>query len=168
MAGRMHKIKAMFSKASLMRVARVLILSLCIGIVIGYFSFHMTMPSVSVPQTTNPSLAVAAVVLLAMGLLAGMLSDSLESMTIEALLGIIIGIMIGWVLFISPTVNPDIVLPNPTGYIYNILHSSLPLIILAIVTLFISGFIGGMVMEGMQAKGGISVFDRHESFKKPE
>ncbi len=168
MAGRMDKLKAKFSRASLKRVARVIGLSLCIGVIIGYLSFHMTMPSVSVPQTTNPSLAVAGLVLFAMGLLVGMLSDNLESMTIEALLGIIIGIVVGWILFISPTVNPDIVIPNATGYIYNILHSSLPLIILAIVTLFIGGFMGGMVMENMQAKGGASVFDKIESMKKLE
>jgi hypothetical protein len=156
------------SRALLKRIARIIILSLCIGMAVGYLSFYMMMPSVSVPQTSNPSLAVAGLILLVVGVLAGALSDDLESMTIEALSGIGIGVVVGWLLFISPSANPDIVIPNAGGYIYNVIHAALPLIILAAVALFIGGFIGGMIMESMQAKGAPSVFDKISAGKKVE
>src|SRR4030042_6523477 len=93
------------SRALLKRIAKIIVLALCMGTVIGYLSFYMMMPSVSGPQTENPSLAVAALILLVVGVLAGALSDDLESMTIEALAGIGIGVVIGWLIFISPSSN---------------------------------------------------------------
>ncbi len=156
------------SRALLKRIARIIVLSLCIGTVVGYLSFYMMMPSVSVPQTNSPSLAVAGLFLLVVGVLAGALSEDLESMTIEALSGIGIGVVLGWLLFISPSANPDIMIPNAGGYIINVIHAALPLIILAVLTLFIGGFIGGMIMESMQAKGASSVFDRMNAGKKAE
>jgi hypothetical protein len=156
------------SKTLLKRIAKIIVLTLCIGTVIGYLSFYMMMPSVSVPETENPSLPVVALILLVVGILAGALSDDLESMTIEALAGIGTGVVVSWLLFISPSANPDIIIPNAGGYIFNVIHAALPLIILAVVTLFIGGFIGGMIMENMQAKGASSVFDRMNAGKKAE
>lgn len=165
---RFSALRSKLTKALLKRIAKIIVLSLCIGNVIGYLSFYIMMPSVSVPQTSNPSLAVAGLVLLVVGILAGALSDDLESMTIEALSGIGIGVVVGWLLFISPSANPDIIIPNAGGYIYNVIHAALPLIILAVVTLFIGGFIGGMIMESLQAKGASSVFDQKDATKKAE
>jgi len=156
------------TKALLLRIGKIIVLALCIGVIVGYLSFYMIMPSVSVPQSNNPSLGMAALVLFVVGLLAGALSEDLESMTIEALAGIGIGVVIGWLLFISPSSNPDIIILNAGGYIYNVIHAALPLIIVAIVTLFIGGFIGGMIMENLQAKGATSVFDKLKAGKKAE
>jgi hypothetical protein len=153
------------SAALLKRVMRIIVISICIGTVVGYFSFQMMMPSVTVPQTTNPSFAVAALVIFVIGVLAGTLSDDLESMTIEMLLGIIIGVAFDWLLFISPSTNPDIIILDASGYIYTVLHSALPLIILSIVALFVGGFLGGMVMENLQGKVGTSIFEKVEQHK---
>ncbi len=132
----------------------------------------MMMPSVVIPETTNPSLAAAAVILLAVGLLVGMLSADLESMAIQMLLGIIIGVVITWLLFISPSANPDIIIPHASGYIYNVLHAALPLILLAVTMLFVGGFIGTTIMEGMAARAAPSPFEtavaeRFEGQHKP-
>jgi len=150
----------------LLRIARMLAISFAIGTVIGYFTFYMTMPSVVVPNTTNPSLPIIGLILFGIGLLVGLLSESLEILTIEILLGTILGVFMGWFLFVSPSLRTDIVISDPASYIYSVLHSALPLLVLGLIVLFISGFIGNMIMEGMEIKAVPSPFAEEEG-KKP-
>jgi len=161
-------VRLRLTKEKLRRVAKIIVLSLAIGAVLGYFTFYMTMPSVVVPQTVNPSMVLAGIVIFLLGLVAGALSEDLESMTIEMLLGIIIGVFIGWLVFVSPAANPDIIIPDAGGYIYNIIHSSLPLLFLAIVALFIGGFIGTMFMDSLYAKDTTSPFAKAVSEREDE
>ena len=149
------------------RLLRIVLLSLAIGAILGYLAFHMMMPSVAIPETTNPSLAVVAVILLAVGILIGMLSTDLESMAIQMLMGIIIGVFVSWLLFISPSTNPDIIIPGASGYIFNVLHAALPVILLGLVMLFVGGFIGTTIMEGVAARANPSPFEL-EATKRSE
>ena len=145
------------------KLARIILLSLAIGAIVGYLCFYLMMPSVVVPETTNPSFVLIAIVLLAAGLLVGMLSADLEAMAIQMLLGMIVGVIIAWLLFIAPSINPDIIIPGASGYIYNVLHASLPVILLGLAMLFVGGFIGTSLMEGMMSKGLPSPFDAAET-----
>jgi len=43
------------TKENILRAGRVIVLSLALAAPIGYFSFYVTMPSVTVPTTTNPT-----------------------------------------------------------------------------------------------------------------
>lgn len=145
-----------------MRVLRVLSIAASVAIAIGYFSFQMTMPSVVVPNTTSPSLIVPGLVFLCLGLLVGLIAESLETLTIAVLLGVVLGTILGWIIFISPTINPDIVIPDATGYFYNVLHSALPFLVIGLVTLFIGGFIGNSIMENLVTKTAPSPFESFE------
>ncbi len=145
-------------KAILLRVLKVLSIAVAIAIVFGYYSFQMTMPSVVVPSTTNPSLIVPGLIFFLLGILVGLIADSLESLTISVLLGVVMGTILGWVIFVSPTLSPDIIIPEASGYIYNVLHSALPILIVGLVLLFIGGFIGNSIMEGLITKTAPSPF----------
>lgn len=141
---------------------RIILLSLALGVAIGYFSFYVTMPSVVVPATINPDLPVIGVIMFGIGLLVGLLSENLESITVEILLGTVIGPIFAWLLFISPSFIPDVILPDASGYIYNILHSALPVIIVSLIVLFVSGFIGTSLMEDLMTKAAPSPFAEPE------
>ncbi len=145
-------------KDILMRVLKVLSIAVAIAVVFGYYSFQMTMPSVVVPNTTNPSLIFPGLMFFLLGILVGLIADSLESLTISVLLGVVIGTILGWFIFISPTLSPDIIIPEVSGYFYNVLHSALPIIIVGLVLLFIGGFIGNSIMEGLITKTAPSLF----------
>ena len=146
------------TREKILRVCRVVMLSLALAAPIGYFSFYVTMPSVSVPTTDYPNLAVMALIIFGLGILVGLLSESLEEITIEILLGVVIGPLISWLIFISPSFRPYVILPDASGYIYNVLHSALPLMIVSLIVLFIGGFIGTSVMENMMVKAAPSPF----------
>jgi len=150
------------TKENILRAGRVIVLSLALAAPIGYFSFYVTMPSVTVPTTTNPNLPLMAVIIFGLGILVGLLSESLEAITIEVLLSIVIGPLISWLLFISPSFRPHIIIPDASGYIYNVLHSALPLMIISLIVLFVGGFIGTSVMENMIIKAAPSPFAEPE------
>jgi len=103
-----------------------------------------------------------AVIIFGLGILVGLLSESLEAITIEVLLSIVIGPLISWLLFISPSFRPHIIIPDASGYIYNVLHSALPLMIISLIVLFVGGFIGTSVMENMIIKAAPSPFAEPE------
>ncbi len=150
-------------KEKVFKVLKVLVLSLAVGVSVGYFTFYMMMPSVVVPYTTNPSLLVPTLVLFVLGLVVGFLAEELESTIISVLLGTVLGAVIGWVLFVSPSFHPDLIMPDPSAFIYNVLHAALPLLIIGLVVLFIGGFIGSMLVENLQIKVAPSPFADDDS-----
>ena len=146
------------TRESVIRVLKILVFSASIGVVVGYFSFYVTMPSVTVPTTKNPSLLLPGVILLLLGLIVGALSESLEDLAVEILLGIVEGALLGFILFISPTFTPEIEIPFPQDYIFFTLRSALPLLILGGATLFVGGFFGTYAGEHMAVRSAKSPF----------
>jgi len=147
-----------FTRENAIRILKVIALSAAIGVAVGYFSFYVTMPSVSVPTTKNPSLLLAGAILLLLGLIVGALSDSLETLAVEILLGIVVGALLGFILFISPTFSPEIDIPFAEEYIFFTLRSALPLLILGGATLFVGGFFGTYAGEHMAVRSAKSPF----------
>jgi len=147
------------TRATVTKALKIIAFSLVIGLAVGYFSFYITMPSVAIPTTKNPSLEVVGLTLFLLGVLVGALSDDLESTVIESLAGLILGALIGYLLFISPTFSPALDLPFAENYIFYTVRSAMPVLLLGGVVLFIGGFLGTILGEHMAIRSAKSPFD---------
>ena len=86
----------------LRRLLKVLVVAAFLGLALGYANFYFVFPNVSVPATDEASLLLILVVLLLAAILSGLVTEDLPSSVTQAFLSIPIGILVAFLLAISP------------------------------------------------------------------
>lgn len=126
----------------LLRIGKILVLSALLAAVLGFVFFQTIFPSVSVPLTERYPAWLAVLTFLAIGLLAGFLADSVESVSVLAVLPVFAGLFGAYLIFISPVAAEDVVGDVLTQFFFVIVRMALPLVFVAVIALFIAGFLG--------------------------
>jgi hypothetical protein len=148
-------------KKSLLKVARVLVLSALLGIPLSYIYFQTIFPSVSVPLTERFPSWLFILTVFALGFLAGILSDSLESIAVQSILSVLVGLAGAYFIFTSPVAAEEVTGGILSQFFFVIVRMVLPLVILAIILLFMAGFFGQWLYRTVQLQEPRpSIFDR--------
>ena len=145
----------------LLRIGKILLLSGLLAAVLGFIFFQTIFPSVSVPLTERYPSWLAILTFLAIGLLAGFLSDSVESVAVLAVLPVVAGLFGAYLIFISPVAVDQVVGDVLTQFFFVIVRLALPLVFVAVITLFFAGFLGhSLYLHVERNEDMVSLFHR--------
>ena len=89
-------------RVRLRRLLKILLVASFLGLALGYANFYFVFPNVSVPASEEASLLIILVVLLMAAILSGLVTEDLPSSVMQAFLSIPIGILVAFLLAISP------------------------------------------------------------------
>lgn len=148
-------------KETLAKIGRIVVLSTLLGTALGYIYFQTVFPSVSVPLTDRYPSWLFILTLLGMGLLAGILADSLESLAIHSILSVLAGLIGAYFIFTSPVAAEEVSGVVLSQFFFVIVRMVLPLVLLAFITIFVGGFFGHWLYRTSQLREPQpSLFDR--------
>ncbi len=126
----------------LLRIGKIILLSALLAVVLSFIFFQTVFPSVSVPFTDRYPAWLAVLTFLAIGFLAGFLSDSLESVTVQTVLPVLAGLFGAYFIFTAPVAAGGVTGDVLTQFFFVITRMALPLVFVAIIALFFAGFMG--------------------------
>ena len=113
-----------------------------LGIGLGYLAFIAYLPSVSFPSTDRPTPLVILGVLFGLGVLAGFLSDDVQSVVVQSFLGVGFGILVDFVMIVSPAFHPGIISDVPSELLLVAIKFGLPIWLLSFLVWIVAGLVG--------------------------
>jgi hypothetical protein len=136
---------------SLRRIEKSVVLSGFLGLAGGYAVFHGLFPTVTFPPESEPSVGVLMLVLLLPAFLAGLASDELVPMVLQAFLALPIVVVVATLLALSP-LAVGMVIVFPDTVLAFVLHYGLPVLVIGFFVNLFVGLAGAAVRSGLFAR----------------
>lgn len=128
------------------RLVRVALLSGFLGLAVGYTAFTSIFPNVTLPASEEPSLVLILGVLVASGLLAGLMTEDVRMGVIQVFLSIPLGLIIAFALALSPVLTGFLVVQADDIFSF-VTRLGLPIYLIALPIYIITVLVGMLLRE---------------------
>ena len=126
---------------------KTLVLAMAFMPVIGYFLFSVYLPIVIWPFTGTPSILAIVLICVLMGVCAGILQDSMESVVYSTFVIILFGEFTAILMSFSPLMNPQIESLMMEEVAADVFRVSFPAALTMLLMVMISGMMGQYARE---------------------
>lgn len=138
------------------RIGKSVVLSSFLGLAGGYAVFHGLFPTVTFPPESEPSAGVLFLVLVLPAFLAGLASDELVPVVLQAFAALPFVVLVATTLALSPlAIGMTIVLPG--NVVAFVLHFGLPVLVIAFFVDLFVGLMGLALRTGLFARAARSM-----------